>query len=100
MNLLCNNRILFLSLLISLFSPYSYSGEITDIEWDFSGDLKVTYFVGKSGQSIQVDCTAINEQKKPIGGGYNFAEGGVAVVRIPVPTKYQKSDKLKIVCRP
>ena len=86
---------------ITIFcSFHSHAGEITDMEWSILNDLKVTYFVGKSGQSIQVDCTALNEQKKPIGGGFSFTEGGVAVVRISVPTKYQNSDKLKIVCRP
>ena len=92
-------KLFFLCFAISFFSK-SFAGEITDLEWSVLGDLKVTYYVGKSGQSIQVDCTAFNEQKKPIGGGFSFTEGGVAVVRIPVPTKYQNSDKLKISCRP
>jgi hypothetical protein len=93
------SRLIF-TFFISLFAFHSHAGEITDMEWSILNDLKVTYFVGKSGQSIQVDCTALNEQKKPIGGGFSFTEGGVAVVRISVPTKYQNSDKLKIVCRP
>ena len=99
MKSISKNKLFFLCFAISFFSK-SFAGEITDLEWDVLNDLKVTYFVGKSGQMIRVDCTAINEQKKPIGGGFNFSEGGVAVVRISVPSKYQNSDKLKISCIP
>lgn len=92
-------KLIFLYFSILLFSK-SFAGEITDLEWSILGDLKVTYYVGKSGQAIQVDCTAFNEQKKPIGGGFSFSEGGVAVVTINIPKKYQNSDQLKVNCRP
>ena len=91
----------FLCIFFSLISSsVCFSGEITDQEWSILGDLKVTYFVGKSGQLLQVDCTAFNEQNKAIGGGFSFEKGGVAVVAISIPKKYQNSDKLKVTCKP
>ena len=98
-----NNYFLYRRLFfyITIFSSFHlHAGEITDMDWDILNDLKVTYYVGKIGQSIKVDCTALNEQKKPIGGGFSYTKGGVAVVRISVPAKYQNSDKLKIDCLP
>ena len=41
----------------------SYSGEITDMEFQY-GNLWITYYSGKSGK---VECTVFNKQKKPIG---------------------------------
>jgi hypothetical protein len=99
MKSISKNKLFLLCFVISFF-PKSFAGEITDLEWDVLNDLKVTYFVGKSGQMIRVDCTATNDQKKPIGGGFSFSKGGVAVVRISVPSKYQNTDKLNISCIP
>ena len=93
------SRLIF-AFFTSTFAFHSHAGEITDMEWDILNDLKVTYYVGKIGQSIKVDCTALNEQKKPIGGGFSYTKGGVAVVHISVPAKYQKSIKLKVDCLP
>ena len=70
----------------------AFSGEITDTEW-FEQFLTVTYYSGTSGI---VNCTALNQQNKPIGGGLAPSMGGVARVQIVVPKKYAgKSLKLK-----
>jgi hypothetical protein len=72
------------------------TGEITSLEWDILRDLVVTYAVGKSGQSIQVHCTALSEENKPVGGGFDFTAGGVARVRITVPEKFKNTDRVKV----
>jgi hypothetical protein len=78
----------------------AHAGEITSLEWNILGDLKVTYAVGKSGQMIQVHCTALNEEQKPVGGGFAYTRGGVALVNVEVPSKYQNTNKIGVVCKP
>ena len=75
-------------------------GEITSLEWTILGSISVSYAVGKSGQSIEVHCTAFNEEKKPVGGGFTFTAGGVARVNVEVPAKYKNTDKITISCTP
>ena len=75
-------------------------GEITSLEWNILGNIVVSYAVGKSGQSIEVHCTAFNEEKKPVGGGFTFTAGGVARVSIDVPEKYKNTNKLTVRCTP
>ena len=99
------NRVLKLGLmvvcLISLVGvSATEAGEITDLEWNILGQLEVTYYVGASGQSRRVDCTVSNAEKKPIGGGYGYAQGGVAVVRVGIPKKYQGNKGLQVSCQP
>ena len=77
-----------------------HAGEITSLEWNIIGTLEVTYAVGKSGQMIEVHCTALNEEKKPIGGGFAFTKGGVALVYVQVPSKYQNTNKVTVICKP
>jgi len=76
------------------------AGEITSLEWNILGNLVVSYAVGRSGQSIEVHCTAFNEEKKPVGGGFSFTAGGVARVSIDVPEKYKNTDKVRVSCTP
>ncbi len=78
----------------------SQAGEITSVEWNMFGTMSVTYAVGRSGQSIQVDCTAFNDKGKPIGGGFSFTAGGVATVSIDVPTNFKNSNKVTVTCSP
>jgi len=75
-------------------------GEITSLEWTILGDISVSYAVGKSGQMIEVHCTAFNEEKKPVGGGFSYTAGGVARVNVEVPAKYKNTDKVTITCTP
>jgi hypothetical protein len=75
-------------------------GEITSMEWNILGNLVVSYAVGKSGQSIEVHCTALNESKKPVGGGFTFTAGGVARVSIDVPEMYKNTNKVSVRCTP
>ena len=70
------------------------AGEITDMEFNIIDRLVVTYYKGSNGR---VDCTAYNSKNKPIGGGFNFASGGVARVSIEVPKKYVRK-KLSVSC--
>jgi hypothetical protein len=76
------------------------AGEITSLEWDILRDLVVTYAVGKSGQSIEVHCTALSDENKPVGGGFSYTAGGVARVSITVPEKFKNTDKVKVRCTP
>ena len=97
--------ILLFSLIFSLQTGFtetrkSSSGEITSLEWNILGNIVVSYAVGKSGQTIEVHCTAFNENKKPVGGGFSFTAGGVARVNVDVPAKYQNTDKVTISCTP
>ena len=98
---------LFIFLLTICISTISWSqtkktstGEITSLEWTILGDISVSYAVGKSGQTIEVHCTAFNEEKKPVGGGFSFTAGGVARVNVDVPAKYQNTNKLTVSCTP
>jgi hypothetical protein len=92
-----NTLLLFMTALVSISV---HAGEITSLEWNIIGSLQVTYAVGKSGQMIEVHCTAFSEDKKPIGGGFAFTQGGVALVYVQVPSKYQNTDKVRVTCRP
>jgi len=76
------------------------AGEITSLEWNILGSLVVSYAVGKTGNSIQVNCTAFNENKKPVGGGFSFTAGGVARVSIEVPSKYVNTNNVTVSCVP
>ena len=76
------------------------AGEITSLEWDILRDIVVTYAVGKSGQSIEVHCTALSEENKPVGGGFGYTAGGVARVRITVPEKLKNTDRVRVRCTP
>lgn len=76
------------------------TGEITSLEWNILEMLSVTYAVGRSGQTIRVDCTAFNDKNKPIGGGFSFTAGGVATISIEVPTSFRNSNKVTVSCRP
>ncbi len=74
----------------------SATGEVTDKEWT-RGGLRVTYYVGDVGLTERVECTAYNHKGKPIGGGSVSAmmgqiKGGIALVTIRVPQKYQGGD--------
>lgn len=84
----------------TLVSSVAHAGEITSLEWDGIGNLKVTYAVGKSGKMIEVHCTAFSEDKKPIGGGFAYTQGGVALVYVSLPSKYQNTDKVRVTCIP
>jgi len=75
-------------------------GEITSLEWNIIGMLEVSYAVGKSGQSIKVDCTVFNEDKKPVGGGFSYTSGGVAQMSIKVPSKLQNTNSVTVTCVP
>ena len=94
----CKNTLQLL--MATLVSTAAHAGEITSVEWNIIGSLQVTYAVGKSGQMIEVHCTAFSEDKKPIGGGFAFTQGGVALVYVQVPSKYQNTDKVRVTCRP
>ncbi len=94
----CKNTLMLF--MATLVSSAVHAGEITSLEWDIIGNLKVTYAVGKSGQMIEVHCTAFSEDKKPIGGGFSYTQGGVALVYVSVPSKYQNTDKVRVTCRP
>ena len=76
------------------------SGEITSLEWNILSNLIVSYAVGKSGQLIEVNCTAFNEAGKPVGGGFSYTAGGVARVSIDVPSKYKNTDQVTVSCTP
>jgi hypothetical protein len=76
------------------------TGEITSLEWNILGNLVVFYAVGKSGQSIEVHCTAFSEENKPVGGGFSFTAGGVARVSIDVPEKFRNTDRVRVRCTP
>ena len=76
------------------------AGEVTSLEWDILGDLIVTYAVGKSGKSLEVNCTAFNKNNKPVGGGFSYTRGGVARVRIEVPLKFKNTDEVSVSCTP
>ena len=90
------SNIIICVLISFVFSKPSFSGEITDTEWNILGDLVITYYSGTSGK---VECTVFNDRNKPIGGGFDYASGGVARVSVSVPKKY-KSAKLSASCKP
>jgi len=80
-----------------LFSTPVFSGEVTDKEWIPILDvLIVTYY--HDGEYSEVECIALNQQGKPIGGGSGHPVAGIARVPIYVPTKYVKTD-LKVSCK-
>ena len=76
------------------------AGEVTSQEWTPAGYLNVTYAVGARDKMLEVNCTVLNENKKPIGGGFSYTRGGVATVSIRIPSIYQKSTKLSVTCTP
>ncbi|MDA9721961.1 hypothetical protein N9U55_01620 [Luminiphilus sp.] len=80
----------------TLLATPAFSGEITDMEFDAIGNLWITYYSGKSGS---VECTVFNEQKKPIGGGSSYAQGGVARVMVRLPKKYQRGNRITAKCQ-
>jgi hypothetical protein len=93
------------SLVALVFGPYLYTasaiaGEVTSLQWDIIGDLEVFYAISAKTSRAEVHCTALNEENKPIGGGWNYAAGGVAKVRITVPRIYQNTDKVRVRCTP
>ena len=73
------------------------SGEVTDLEWDFLDDLIVTYYIGSNTDTI-INCTAFTDDDLAVGGGSSYTSGGIARVRIKVPTKYQ-GDSLVVLCQ-
>jgi hypothetical protein len=76
------------------------AGEITSLEWNILGNIVISYAIGRSGNSIEVHCTAFNEENKPVGGGFSFTAGGVARVSIEVPSKYVNTNKVTVRCTP
>jgi len=79
-----------------LFSTPVSSGEVTDKEWiPLLNVLIVTYY--HDGEYSEVECIALNQQGKPIGGGSGHPVAGIARVPIYVPTKYVETD-LKVSC--
>tara|TARA_B100001750_G_C15186752_1_gene436839 strand:+ start:333 stop:605 length:273 start_codon:yes stop_codon:yes gene_type:complete len=88
-------KIILTMLLVLFFSKPSYSGEITDIEWDVSM-LYVTYYDGTNTKKIE--CTAFNSEGTPIGGGFGYTSGGVARIWIDTPNKYKRKN-LDVKCK-
>lgn len=78
-----------------LLSCNSIANEITDTEW-LSNYLTITYY---HETAMQVECTAYNSNKKPIGGGKGYFTAKVAKVIIDVPSKYA-GKKLQLDCTP
>jgi hypothetical protein len=83
-----------------LYAASAIAGEVTSLQWDFLGDLEVFYAVSSKTPRAEVHCTAFNEENKPIGGGFNYAAGGVAKVQITVPRVYQNTDRVRVRCTP
>ena len=88
----------FSFVLFLTFSTPARAGEITDTEWDFLNHFVVTFFQSGTSAPALAECTAFNQQGKPIGGGTGVFNGSVARVRIDVPEKYVKKS-LKVSCR-
>ena len=81
------------------YSQNSRAGEVTATEWDIVDDLIVTYYIGNmSSNGEKVSCTVFSDQT-PIGGGVGYTQGGIAQVRVDVPTSYVRAA-LTIQCQP
>jgi hypothetical protein len=91
--------IIFVSI-FTLATTSVLSGEVTDTEWEEITDmLIVTYYTGDAASRDMVGCTAFNSDGKAIGGGRNYPRGGVARVRIEVPTKYEGKTEVTVKCK-
>jgi len=93
--------IIFVSIFTLATTKSVLSGEVTDTEWEeITGMLIVTYYAGEGIESSgMVRCTAFNSDGKAIGGGENFPTGGVARVRMQVPTKYERKAEVSVKCK-
>jgi hypothetical protein len=71
------------SLVALVFMPYLHTasaiaGEVTSLQWDILGDLEVFFAVSTKTSRAEVHCNALNEENKPVGGGWKYASGGKA----------------------
>ena len=79
---------------------YFFGGPVeegyADYEWISTRSIKAFHYIGRSTSYVQINCTA-SFGDKVIGGGTGFTTGGVAYVKIMIPSIFYQKD-LSVWC--
>ena len=96
-------KLIFFFLLNLIITNPLKALEVTNVEWSSLSTIFVTVYDPEITDLTTANCTAfyIPENNKPIGGGRNFYEAGIAQISISVPKSFRKKDikNFKITCK-
>jgi hypothetical protein len=96
-------KLIFFFLLNLIITNPLKALEVTNVEWSSLSTIFVTVYDPEITDLTTANCTAfyIPEDNKPIGGGRNFYEAGIAQISISVPKSFRKKDikNFKITCK-